>query len=133
MDQPLIITMVQLLKEVPHEQPIPCILRIIPRLRPHDPLPGDYRGTFGNDRSSDLSCEWCLSEQLRPRLPRALRRLRDLPGHPHRSRPRQQGQQSPSRHPASRARAERFRGWLGYGRRRGSRHSARSARRLCHQ
>ena len=87
------------------------ILRIISRLRAYDPLPGDHRGTFRDDRSSDLPCERRLSEQLRPRLPRAFWRPRDLPGHPHRGRPRQQGQQSAGRHPASRARAERFRGW----------------------
>ena len=133
MDQPLIITMVQLLKEVPHEQPIPCILRIIPRLRAYDPLPGDHRGTFGYDRSSDLSCERRLSEQLRPRLSRALRGPRDLQGHPHRGRARQQVQQSSGRHPASRARADRFHSRLGYGCSGGSRHSARSARRLRYQ
>ena len=109
------------------------ILRIIPRLRSHDPLPGDHRGTFGNDQSPDLSGERRLSEQLRPRLPRTLRRPRDLQRHSHRSRPRQQGQQSPGRHPASRARADRFHGRLGYRRRRGSRHFARFARRLCNQ
>ena len=84
------------------------ILRIIPRFRAHDPLPGDHRGTFGDDRSSDLSRERRLSEQFRPRLPRALRRPRDLQGHPHRGRPGQQGQQSAGRHPPSRARADRF-------------------------
>ena len=95
-----------IVREVAYDQPIPCILRIIPRLRAYDPMPGDHRGTFGDDRSSDLSRERCLSEQLRPRLPRALRRPRDIQGHPHRSRPRQQGQQSPGRHPVSRARAD---------------------------
>ena len=114
-------------------QPIHCILRIIPLFRAHDPMPGDHRETFGDDQSPDLSRERRLSEQLRPRLPRALRRSRDLPGHPHRSRPRQQGQQSAGRHPPSRARADRFHGRLGYRRRRGSRHSARPARRLRHQ
>lgn len=72
-----------------YEESLPSILRIIPRLRAYDPLPGDHRGTIGDDRSADLSRERRLSEQLRPRLPRALRRPRDLPGYPPRSRPRQ--------------------------------------------
>lgn len=102
-------------------------------LRAHDPLPGDHRRTFGDDRSSDLSRERRLSEQLRSRLPRALRRPRDLSGHPHRSRPGQQGEYPAGRHPAPGAGTDRFHGRLGYGRRGRSRSFERFTGRLRHQ
>ena len=97
------------------------ILRIIPRLRAHDPLSGDHRGTFGDDRSSDLSGERRLSEQLRPRLPGPLRRPCGLQRHPHRSRPRQPAEHPAGRHPAPRAGTDRFHGQLGHRRRAGNR------------